>query len=104
MLHLPVMNIRRRLLAIFLLLSCLGKPVLAAEDCTTLLTGRCETCHYLTRVCDKVGENKGKWFWKRTVKNMVMLGAKLNPAEQEALLNCLHEATPEVLLVCGSRR
>ena len=77
---------------------------MAAEDCTTLLTGRCETCHYLTRVCDKVAENKGKWSWKRTVKNMVRQGAKLTAAEQDILVTCLSEPAPEVVKLCGQSK
>lgn len=77
---------------------------MAAEECTTLLTERCETCHYMTRVCEKVEENKGKWSWKRTVKNMVRQGAKLTAAEQDILVSCLSEPAPEVVKLCGRNK
>jgi hypothetical protein len=92
------------LLVIVLPPFCFCTPVSAAEDCTALLTGRCETCHYMTRVCDKVAENKGKWSWKRTVKNMVRQGAKLNQAEQDALVACLSQPAPEVVKLCGQNK
>ena len=80
------------------------KPALAEETCSTLLVGRCEQCHYLTRVCEKVAENKGKWSWKRTVKNMVRQGAKLNQAEQDTMVACLSEPAPEVKKLCGPNK
>jgi len=81
-----------------------SQPSLAAETCSTLLTGRCESCHYLTRVCEKVAENKGKWSWKRTVKNMVRQGAKLTDAEQDILVTCLSEPASEVVKLCGQNK
>ena len=91
---------------LFLALLCGSKagPAQAVENCTTLLTGRCETCHYLTRVCDKVAEDKGKWSWKRTVKNMVKQGAKLSDAEQDTLVNCLSQPAPEVVQLCDQKK
>lgn len=86
----------------------LSSSVMGQEDCIQLLTKRCETCHYLTRVCEKVDKerNKKSWFggsegtWKRTVKNMVKQGAQLNDAEEIILVNCLSKPTPEVLGLC----
>lgn len=80
----------------------------AEENCIQLLTTRCETCHYLTRVCQKVDkeQNKKSWFggaagtWKRTIKNMVKQGAKLNKEEENILVECLSKPTQEVLNVC----
>ena len=89
------------LLLIFLLPISFCKPVLAADGCTALLTDRCEKCHYLTRVCDKVAENKGKWSWKRTVKNMVRQGAKLDETEQDKMVECLSEPAAEVRQLCS---
>lgn len=82
--------------------------VAAEEGCTQLLTKRCATCHYLTRVCQKVERerNKKSWFggsagtWKRTVKNMVKLGAQLNDSEETLLVECLSKPASEVLGLC----
>lgn len=100
------MNKTRLALHALLLLTISCAPILckrakAAETCSTLLTSRCESCHYLTRVCEKVADNKGKWSWKRTVKNMVRQGAKLNQAEQDIMVACLSEPAPEVKELCG---
>ena len=83
-------------------------PAIAEESCTQLLTNRCETCHYMTRVCQKVEResSKKKWpggvegTWKRTMKNMVKQGAKLNKEEEKILVECLSRPTPEVLNIC----
>ena len=86
----------------------ISSPAVAGESCVQLLTTRCETCHYLTRVCQKVDKerNKKSWFggsagtWKRTMKNMVKQGAQLNKEEEEILVDCLSKPTPEVLNIC----
>ena len=96
------------LIAILMLGIFLSTPVAAQESCVHLLTKRCEVCHYLTRVCQKVDKerNKKSWFggsegtWKRTIKNMVKQGAQLNDAEEKSLIECLSKPTTEVLGVC----
>ncbi|MCL7486558.1 MAG: hypothetical protein M8357_00090 [Desulfobulbaceae bacterium] len=83
-------------------------PAAGEESCTQLLTTRCETCHYLTRVCEKVEREQEKkyWFggpegsWRRSIKNMVGQGAKLNKAEEEILVECLSKPHPDVLSLC----
>lgn len=72
-----------------------------AEDttCGQLLVTRCEECHYLSRVCQKLGK-KSKWRWKRSMKVMVRHGAKINKAEQKKLIKCLAEQSPDVVAVC----
>ena len=85
-----------------------SSPVAGEESCIQLLTKRCETCHYMTRVCQKVDRerNKKSWFggsegtWKRTIKNMVKQGAQLNKAEEDILVDCLSTPTSEVLSLC----
>lgn len=59
-----------------------------APSCTDLLLKKCEECHYLSRVCQKLGQ-KSKWKWKRTMKAMIRHGAKINQDEQELLIDCL---------------
>ena len=84
-------------------------PASAQENCIQLLTNRCETCHYMTRTCQKVDRerNKKSWFgggaagtWKRTIKNMVKQGARLNKEEETILVECLSKPTAEVLSLC----
>lgn len=77
---------------------------IAEESCSELLTNRCETCHYNTRVCQKVTKKKGKGSWKRTIKNMVKQGAKLSNSEQKQLVACLSKRTPEILEFCNLKK
>ncbi len=93
-------------------LSCLpllllGLSTLAAAqslspppDCAQLLTERCESCHYLTRVCQQLGK-KSKRRWKRTLKNMARYGARVSPAEQRRLVDCLSRPAPKVVQLCA---
>ena len=87
-----------------LALICWRQPSLAADDCTALLTDRCQKCHYLTRVCDKVADNKGKWSWKRTVSNMVRQGAKLDETEEDRLVSCLSDPAAGVVKLCDQNK
>ncbi len=87
-----------------LMLTTSPASVRAEESCPELLTNRCEKCHYVTRVCQKVERKKGKSSWKRTVRNMVRQGAKLNKAEQKKLATCLSKPSPEILEFCGLKK
>lgn len=81
----------------------------AGESCTELLQNRCEVCHYITRVCDRVKKDRTRssWFggtagsWKRIIKNMVRQGAKLDSDEEKQLVECLSTPAPEVSDICG---
>jgi hypothetical protein len=87
-------------------------PANAEESCTELLKNRCETCHYLTRVCYKVEKEMGKTrlfggpegVWKRIMKNMVKQGAKLNSKEEDILVKCLSEPSAEALSICKIKK
>jgi len=71
------------------------------SECRELLLNRCQSCHYLERICSKVGE-KSKRGWKATLKRMVKRrGAELNAGEQVVLLECLHTSDPAILKECG---
>jgi len=97
------------LFASAILLTVSISTVLADEGCGELLKNRCQKCHYLTRVCQKLEKDRQKKFfggvfagsWSRTIKNMIRHGAKLTADEQEKLTQCLDKASPEVLETCG---
>lgn len=86
--------------------------VWAEESCGELLSSRCSSCHYLTRICQKIEKNQKKGFfgnvfagsWGRTIKNMVKQGAKLNKAELKKLTLCLDSSSPEVLKLCDLKK
>lgn len=69
------------------------------RDCETILNETCSTCHYKTRICQKLGKKK-KGAWKKTINTMVRYGAKISPKEQETLLTCLSKAVPGDKRVC----
>ena len=60
---------------------------LEKNSCELLLVEQCSTCHYLTRVCQKLGK-KSKGDWRRSVKRMVRKGAVLSKTEQKLLVSC----------------
>lgn len=103
-------HIHRIIILVCSLVLCLlfSNPAIGQEACTQLLTKRCEVCHYMTRVCEKVDRerNKKSWFggssgtWKRTINNMVKQGAQLNKAEEDVLIECLSKPSSEVLSLC----
>ena len=68
-------------------------------ECATLLLTKCDSCHYLTRVCYRVGK-KSRRSWKRTLNAMVRHGAQVTEAQLDTLLACLSDAAPEVEKTC----
>jgi predicted secreted protein len=85
------------------LLYVIGPAVAKSESmpgCVELLQERCQSCHYLGRVCRQVGE-KSKRGWKATLKRMVKRHeAKISKEEQEFLLDCLAPPAPDVKKEC----
>lgn len=74
----------------------------AAEEknCGELLLSRCQSCHYLDRVCSQVGV-KSERRWKATLKRMVKRrGAQLDDKEQKFLLKCLVTPASEIIKEC----
>lgn len=71
----------------------------AGEECASLITSRCEVCHYKTRICESLGQ-KSKSAWKRTVGNMVSYGAQLSKDEQLSLVNCLSGPAADITALC----
>jgi len=91
---------------VFVVLFCFwAGPAFAAsesgQECRELLVAKCQSCHYLDRVCSKIGE-KSKRRWKATLKRMVKRrGAELGLDEQMTLLGCLSTPDPGILKECG---
>ncbi|MBC8318858.1 MAG: hypothetical protein H8E41_13220 [Desulfobulbaceae bacterium] len=73
------------------------------SSCETLLVTKCGTCHYLTRVCQKIGR-KSKGDWRRNVKRMVRKGAVLSRDEQKVLVDCLHKEEEGAVKACQDYR
>ena len=72
-----------------------------SEDasCAVLLLTKCDSCHYLTRVCYRLGK-KSKRGWKSTLKVMIRRGALLTKNEQKVLLECLSSPEGEAQTTC----
>ena len=87
------------LMAIFILPQICRSQEQSDTDCLALLLNRCEECHYITRVCQKL-KTKSKRSWKRSLKVMVKRGLKVTPGETKTLVKCLSEPAPEVIEYC----
>ncbi len=74
-------------------------PVLAGQDCAELLERNCTSCHYNTRICNKIGK-KNKRKWKVTVKRMQRYGLKIDKATQNKTIDCLVSLEKERGLFC----
>ncbi len=68
-------------------------------NCATLLLTKCDSCHYLTRVCYRLGK-KSKRGWKSTLKVMIRIGVQLTMQEQKVLLECLSSPEGEAQSTC----
>lgn len=82
----------------------LSFAVTEAPACGELVKNECTTCHFETRICQKVKKRKGKGSWKRTITSMVRHGADIGKEEQKRLLNCLSKPDSEVLELCGMKK
>jgi hypothetical protein len=60
----------------------------AEQNCTEKLEQNCISCHYNTRVCEKIGK-KNKRSWKNTVKRMIRYGLEIDQAEVDKITECL---------------
>lgn len=94
-----------RLFVLFMILFiCTGTAFAKSgseSGCFELLEKRCQSCHYLSRVCQVVDERSERR-WKATLKRMVTRrGAELSEDEQSKLLKCL--ATPDSAIVQGCK-
>ena len=69
------------------------------NNCESLLVEQCGSCHYLSRVCHKLGK-KSKGDWRRTVRRMVRKGAVLSEADQKLLVQCLYTQEDGVVTAC----
>jgi hypothetical protein len=73
----------------------------SGNECRELLVAKCQECHYLERVCSKVGK-KSERRWKATLKRMVKRrGAELRIDEQMLLVQCLSTPDQGILKECG---
>lgn len=99
----PAMNrmkITTTLAVLLYFVQPVGLQAASEQGCGELLESRCQSCHYLSRVCRQLGEKSEKR-WRATVKRMVKRrGAKVSVEEQAVLVECLQSKAPEVVAVC----
>ena len=86
---------------LFLFLPPSGALAETATSCKSLMESRCLACHFETRICRKIGKNKGSRSWKRTIKSMIRHGAELSGKEQKTLIGCFVDRDREILSFCG---
>ena len=77
----------------------LALPVMAGSDCGESLDKHCTSCHYKTRICQKIGA-KSKRGWKITVKRMLRYGLRLTKTEEKEIIQCLTALEKGSKLVC----
>ena len=82
----------------------LSFAVTAAPACGELVKNKCTSCHFETRICQKVKKGKGKGSWKRSITSMVRHGAVIDKDDQKRLLSCLSKPDSEVLELCGMKK
>ena len=70
------------------------------NECSNLLTTRCEACHYKARICESVG-TKSETSWERTVHNMVLYGAQLSSDAEHEVVECLSQDRADLKNFCG---
>lgn len=95
---LPIISVGFSILFYFSSVGCVSSET-AEKECATLLTTKCNECHYRTRICQALG-TKSKRKWRRSIKNMIAYGAKVSENEQKILVNCLYKAPKGNEFIC----
>ena len=75
----------------------------AGENCQELVRNKCATCHFVTYICPKIKQGKGRFTWKGIVKDMVKEGMVATDREQEQLVDCLAVPDAPVKAFCPAR-
>lgn len=75
-------------LALTLIVTLLAVRPVGAEACADLVLTSCTSCHYQSRICEKLGQ-KSRREWKVTIKRMLRYGLVLDDAGQAGMLECL---------------
>lgn len=77
---------------VILLVMGLLVPALSAkaanEGCLELIMNNCTSCHYQTRICEKI-DKKSKRAWKKSIKRMLRYGLKMDKRTQGKAVDCL---------------
>ena len=89
----------KRIISAIVMILFMSAPAFAEENCGELLEKNCTSCHYKTRICQKIGA-KSKRGWKISVKRMLRYGLKLDKKEQKEIVACLSELKKGSKLVC----
>ena len=63
-------------------------------DCAKTLAQRCESCHYRTRICARIGRTSERK-WLGIIRRMIRHGAKLDDGQARNLARCLAALGPE---------
>jgi len=67
----------------------LWAPVARAENtCVEKIQDKCTSCHYPTRICEKIGK-KSRRNWKVTVERMLRYGLQLPDGKLDEMIDCL---------------
>ncbi|MBM9614797.1 hypothetical protein JWJ90_10925 [Desulfobulbus rhabdoformis] len=75
----------------------------AKEPCEKLVQNKCSSCHFVTYICEPIERGKGSFYWKRTVKAMVMSGMETTKEENEQLVDCLGNPSDKVQALCPNK-
>lgn len=60
----------------------------AGDACVEMIQANCTSCHYPTRICEKIGQ-KSRRGWKVTIKRMLRYGLQLPGGKMDEILDCL---------------
>ena len=88
-------------LALILILTA-PLSVMASQDCVDLLEKNCTSCHYNTRICNKIGK-KNKRKWKTSIKRMLRYGLKIDKNIQDEIASCLVSMDKDDTKFCNGK-
>jgi len=71
----------------------------AVDDKSGLVTGKCDTCHSIDKICKNIGK-KDSSAWEKTIDRMIKKGAKVSGDEKKEILAYLPGLEPGTNPIC----
>ena len=61
----------------------------ADQECPDLIRTHCGSCHFVNYICPGIERNRGRFYWRGVVKDMVKKGMATTRVENDQIVQCL---------------
>lgn len=68
----------------------------ADRECPDLIRSHCGSCHFVNYICPGIEKNRGRFYWRGIVKDMVKKGMTTTKAENDQIVQCLLRSDSDI--------